>query len=299
MKKTLSILLLLFITLTTIQLPVFADDTAYVPSIGVRSNIGIEGGEINPETGCYEIWDWCENCHRKLVVTPYIFKETIESSKSRADIDIAYEQIMAAEKVYDLTVDVIPVAHNMGVHEDDLVIRDLFDITDYYCQLQGSEIEITVSTETLKRFVCLLHYVDEAWEVVPDVYVDNNGYDKLTLHVDHLSPFAIVVYTDMRYVPEEEGHIHGLFGKCIWHWFTLLTALITTLLSVLIKKEKKKIRDIILIINIILCIIFTILGSCWWDIPALLLDLVIVVLVYRKTHKEEDDKQEESENEKQ
>ena len=236
MKKILLSLLVSISLLTGISAPVFAD--AYVPSIGVRADVEIMGGEIDPETGCSVAWDWCEDCHRKLVVTPYFLKETIESDKSRADIDIAYDMVIASEHVYDLTEEVIPVAHSMGIDEDDLFIRDIFDITTYYCPIQGNVVEITLSTEDLSNYVCLLHYVDGEFEVVPSAYVTIDDHH-LFLSVDKLSPFAVVLTSGFNYNPDGEADnncgnciIHGsgcCCSCCIWHWLIIITMLLTVI----------------------------------------------------------------------
>ena len=328
MKKVFLSTLISLCIMMGISVPVFASE-AYVPSIGVRTSVEILGGEVDPETGCSVIWDWCEDCHRKLVVTPYFLKETIESSKSRAEIDIAYNLIIAADHVYDLTDEVEPVANALGVNKEDLVIRDVFDITPYNCDLQNGTVAITLSTEDLNNYVCLLHYVDEHFEVVPDAYVTIDDHH-LYLSVDKLSPFAIVLATDYNYNPDgtvddcDNCIIHGEGCRCccIYHWLIVITMLLTVIVAQLVhrkdedenqneqyvdaktieeqekdkeKQEKriKRTRDISCIINLILCVIFYILGFCWLDIFALIADIIVLLIIFINTHKKNDKQKDE------
>lgn len=320
MKKLFLLLSLLLISIGAVA-PVFAEGEPFVPSIGVRADVIIEGGELILDGKASSMMITEEDgCYTEVVVTPYVYKETIESNDSRDLIEIAYQQILHTPRVVDLDPEEITkIAHSLGVEIDDLVIRDLFDITKYHRTvsfahdegLHQKYIEITLKTQTLKDFVCLLHYKDNKWNVVDSarVIIDENH---LYLSIDELSPFAIVVATDYKYIPPVNG-------CCIWHWLILLTLVLTVLIVCLLlkmkeydddqdyedsKQEQEKIdkknkktrrnRYIISLINIILCVIFYILGSCKYDLYALLLDvLVIIVILYKSREKQEEDNSEE------
>ena len=304
MKKFFLLLFTSIIIITSTGLNVFCDD-AYVPSISIRNNIGVEGGEIDPETGAAVIWDWCDDCHRKLVITPYYLKDTIESEESKEEIEIAYQLIIETDSVASLCEDVIEIAHSLGVKEEDLVIRDLFDITPYNCELQNNVVELTLTTEQLDNFVCLLHYNGVEFEVVPDAYVTIDGCH-LYIKVDDLSPFAIVLATDYGYIADDDG---GKTGKCIWHWFMLLTLLVTLILVQIIRKKddeeekeednEKKVkkiirrRNIISVISLILSIIFFILGSCKLDLYVLIAEIVVLLVVLYYTYHNKDEETDE------
>lgn len=288
MKKKIFSILVTILLMMGVSTPVLADEI-YVPSIGVRTDIEIYGGEIEPETGVSVLWDWCDGCHRKIVVTPYYLKETIESDKSRSDIDIAYQMIMEAEHVSDLNSGVIPVANAKGATDDDLFIRDVFDITTYYCPLQGNTIEITLTTEELSRYICLLHYVDGEFEIVPEAYVVIDDCH-LYLRVDKLSPFAVVLASDYSYAPVSPAEDDG----CIWHWYMIITLIITLIIDQLVHitdddkakvvRIKRWVRDIVSAINLILCIVFFMHGSCILDVYAMIADVVGLVIVLIYTH---------------
>ena len=322
MKKILLFLsvLLVIVGVTT---PLLAEGDPFVPSIGVRADVIIEGGEYIFDGKATSMkFEEEDHCWTEVIVTPYVYKDTIESENSRDLMAIAYEMILNTPRVVDLDPEEITnVAHSLGVEIDDLVIRDLFDITKYHRTtsnihdegLHQKYIEITLKTQTLKDFVCLLHYKDGSWNVVDSarVIIDENH---LYLSVDELSPFAIVVATDYKYV----APVHSC---CIWHWLILLTTLITILITIVFMRKKKKDdedkeeltqeekeereeidkknkkvkrnRHILSLINIILCVIFYILGGCKYCLYALLLDiLVILVILFTSRYEKEEENSE-------
>lgn len=317
MKKFLVLCCTLFILLG-VNTPVFADKSPFVPSIGVRAEVYIEGGTIL-ESGASSLKYYEEDgCLTEIIVTPYSYKDTIESDESRYLIDVAYGDIIKIPTVHDLDpIEIEEVADNLGVKLDDLVVRDLFDITLYNRgqvvnhkeDLHSKYIELTLATQTLENFVCLLHYKDSKWNIVESarVIIDENH---LYLSIDELSPFAIVVSTEHGIVKE---------AKCFWHWFIFLTTILTAILALIIrvkdkdddeedntnsdlenkdedkKKKNVRIRDLITVISLILSIIFFILGGCKYCIHALILEIVIVIIVFYYSHRNSDDDDEKEE----
>ena len=286
MKKILISLLTSILLITGAYLPVFCDENeVFVPSITVREDIKLVSDPeiIEPDECVYE-----------LVVTPYIYRDKIESEESRKLLEIAYESIVAVNDVADLNKnDITEVAHRLGVETEDLVVRDLFDVTMYNREkgvnhsqaVHVKNIQFTVEAQNLDNFVCLLVYAKGKWNVIDDVSVlkDRN---LLNVFTEELSPFALVVASDYRYT----GHAFG----CIWHLYIIITMLITFLLTNIIRKntndtrESKKryilIRDLICLISLILSIIFYIFGTCKYDVYALIADILIVTISFIYTH---------------
>lgn len=285
MKKALISILTSILIITGICIPVFGDSDAFVPSITVREDVKLVSDPeiIEPDECVYE-----------LVVTPYIYRDKIESEESRKLLEIAYESIVAVNDVADLNKnDITEVAHSLGVETEDLVVRDLFDVTMYNREkgvnhsqaVHVKNIQFTVETQDLSNFVCLLVYAKGKWNVVKDVSVlkDRN---LLNVFTEELSPFALIVASDYRYT----GHAFG----CIWHLYIIITMLITFLLTNIIRKntndtrETKKryilIRDLICLISLILSIIFYIFGTCKYDVYALIADILIVTISFIYTH---------------
>ena len=285
MKKALISILTSILVITGICIPVFGDTDAFVPSITVREDVKLVSDPeiVEPDECVYE-----------LVVTPYIYKDLIEAEESREQLEIAYQSIISVDDVSQLNPsEITDVAHRLGVETEDLVVRDLFDVTMYHREkslnhsqaVHVKNVQFTVETQDLENFVCLLVYAKGRWNVVKDVSVlkDKNLLNVLT---EELSPFALVVASDYRYT----GHAWG----CIWHLYIIITMCITFLLTNIIRKnsndtrETKKryilIRDILCLISLILSIIFYIFGTCKYDIYALIADIIVVTITFIYTH---------------
>ena len=285
MKKALISILTSILVITGICIPAFGDTDAFVPSIIVREDVKLVSDPeiVEPDECVYE-----------LVVTPYIYKDLIESEESREQLEIAYQSIISVDDVSQLNPsEITDVAHRLDVETEDLVVRDLFDVTMYHREkslnhsqaVHVKNVQFTVETQDLENFVCLLVYAKGRWNVVKDVSVlkDKNLLNVLT---EELSPFALVVASDYRYT----GHAWG----CIWHLYIIITMCITFLLTNIIRKnsnntrETKKryilIRDILCLISLILSIIFYIFGTCKYDIYALITDIIVVTITFIYTH---------------
>lgn len=286
MKKILISILTAILLITGTYLPVFCDENeVFVPSITVREDVELVSDPIIEEP---------DECVYELVVTPYIYRDRIESQESRELLEIAYESIIAVDNVAELNEsDITEVAHRMGAETEDLVVRDLFDVTMYNREkgvnhsqaVHVRNVQFTVETQDLSNFVCLLVYAKGKWTVVDDVSVlkDRN---LLNVYTEELSPFALIVASDYRYT----GHAFG----CIWHLYIIITMLITYVLTNLIRKNDKKtkeskkryilIRDLICLISLILSIIFYIFGTCKYDVYALIADILIVTITFIYSH---------------
>lgn len=223
MLKKLSIILTTGLLLFTIVTPVTADDS-YVPSITAKDTVVIAGGkdengqEVTPTTtaaGTIELgYTSSDGCDVKLVLTPYSKRSTITTNhpftntdsnnraeESLSEINNAWSQIQAKDKVVDYAPIMKEVAEDKGIDEDDLVTKDLFDITIYHSgendsnpNLHNRIYNIQLTTEALKNFVALLHYKsDGTWELVSDARVTGDNKDILTFSFDSCSPFAIIV----------------------------------------------------------------------------------------------------------
>ena len=223
MLKKLSIIITTGLLLFTVVTPVTADDS-YVPSITAKDTVEISGGTgdskaTNVETKktanntelSYKAGDGCEV---EIILTPYSKKSTIASpyenkdSKDRAtesisEIDIAWSQVYAADKVVDYAPVMKKEVKKLGIDEDDLVTKDLFDVTVYVNE-NGTHTQeynhyriynLKLTTEALKNFVALLHYnaKDNKWELVSNARVTGDAKDTLTFSYGSASPFAIIV----------------------------------------------------------------------------------------------------------
>lgn len=142
------------------------------------------------------------SCNPRIIVTPYSERETLDD-KREADLNAAYDEIAANEDLTNLCEALAAVAAEKGIPVEDLAVSDLFDITashngDHeYC----GTVRITLSAETIKNFIALLHRNSEgSWEVVPNVTV-NVAENTIEFSIDDFSPFAVVVDTSAENLP--------------------------------------------------------------------------------------------------
>lgn len=283
MKKLIITLSMALILITGVITPVFSD--TFVPSIGVRDDVILVSDPII-------VYD--DECEEELIVTPYIRKVDIESELSEQQLEESYAKILSVEDVGELCEDIIPIAHSLGVETQDLVVRDLFDITAYEHHVSDHHVieqhdkyyNVTLKVDSLENYVALMVYYDNEWHIVENVEVirDENLLKFLT---NELSPFALIVATDYRYVASAHG--------CIWHLYICITMILTFIIIQCIRtnkdsetSDKKKknilIRDIILLISLILSIVFYIFGTCKYDIYVLIAELVVITIAFIYTH---------------
>lgn len=296
MKKIVISILTSILIITGMVMPVFADGK-YVPSIEVRDDISLVSDK-DIVVGDSDILE--------LIVTPYVRKYDIWSDNSERLIDVAYDIVLATENIADLNPkDITALADSLGIKTEDLIVRDLFDVTLYHNHVEvifedgkTYKFRFTIQTQGLDNYVCLLKYHGGVWKVVEDVEVLYEE-GQLIVTTDELSPYALVVAKDYKYDPEAATKTCG----CIIHILIIIVAIITLLLSLIIrikddmdddkKKKKKRIRDLITILSLILCVILYIFGTCKYDIYALIIEIIVVLLALRYTHK----KHEKEENE--
>lgn len=203
---------------------VFADDD-FVKSVEVRDNVHfiVDGKVVDSYEDTTNT-----NCNRKLVITPYVRRNTIESEYSKTELDIAYDELKKMKGLFEIQ-GMEKLAKSLGLSENQLVIRDVFDVTPYIRHDETAEDHdartddyevygLDFDCESLKNFVALIHYADPDAPnyVAPEnetdqVWFVETGAKKindttLELTTKHLSPFAIVVKTgESEYVAPGTG----------------------------------------------------------------------------------------------
>lgn len=140
------------------------------------------------------------DCTAKIIITAYADRHTLPKDLCRC-IETAYSTIVGTDDLSTLNSGITDFAQKAGAKVTDLSVSDLFDVRYVNCKhhdLHGS-FRIVIQSETLKNFVCLLHYYNGEWSIVDSAKVTNDG-KHLEFTAKDFSPFAIVVKTDAENV---------------------------------------------------------------------------------------------------
>lgn len=183
MKKVLAICLMAVMVLS-LSIPAFATSGGFVSS---------PSGSQAPEIVEYR--NESKDCKGTLDLTSYADRNSL-SEDTRKMLEEAYNAVVNATDITSLSDALRELAEKLGIDAADLAVSDLFDISLNGCDNHENHgaFDITLKTETLKNFVCLLHYYNGEWKVVTDTEVANNG-TYLEFKEKDFSPFAIVVNT--------------------------------------------------------------------------------------------------------
>ena len=183
MKKILA-LCLTIVLIASASISVFASTGSFVSS-----------PSLNPAPEIVEAENEDDDCNGTLSITAYCNRLDLPE-EARQDIEEAYTIIRGTRDLSTLNETIATIAKQRGVEVTDLAVSDLFDISANGCTGNHDDhglFDITLKAETLKNYVCLLHYYNGEWIVVDNAIVTNNG-EHLEFEEKEFSPFAIVVY---------------------------------------------------------------------------------------------------------
>ncbi|MBQ8894609.1 MAG: hypothetical protein IJ043_09435 [Clostridia bacterium] len=226
MKKIVSVLMIL-VTLFTFSVTAMAADVEFVPSIGNKGapELVVDGDVIghvrNPEG------DILSTEHTDcLIITPVAEANTsTEIPEDARDILLqVYEELSKpgtklSEECPELKK---AVAAELGENKtaDDLVVRDLFDVTsvcsdlDQHLAKEGNVLDLTFKLGLGKdAFVTAMVYVDGAWKPLPKVV--NNGDGTVTAYFEALCPVAFLVEADVAGQSPDTGD-HSASDLALW-----------------------------------------------------------------------------------
>lgn len=177
MKKVMAIILMLAMILS-MSVATFANAGVFVDSVKANQApvlVGVSNSNANATA---------------LVVTSFADKADLPAEVV-AEFTAAYNTIVEAVKVEELNAEIATVAAAKAAEE--LAVSDIFDISraDFTPNDDG-KYTVSVAADSLENFVCLLHYVNGAWQIVKDAAVSADGKN-LVFSVDSFSPFAIVL----------------------------------------------------------------------------------------------------------
>lgn len=209
-------------------------------SLGVCAEVGgfIQSPSNNQAPEIIEAENEAEDCEAVLIITAYADRDELPE-EAKAKIEQAYDLIKSNPDLSALNEEVQTIAENLGIDVADLAVSDMFDIsaTDCNGHEDHGHFDITLKSDTLKNFVCLLHYYNGEWRIVENAEITNNG-THLEFDEDEFSPFAIVVNTNAeQVVAPQNGDNHVI---CITVAAILgLLAIILAIILVATRKNKK------------------------------------------------------------
>ena len=127
----------------------------------------------------------------EIVLTPYKDRENL-SEDGKKDMEEAYDDIKGTDNLVDKVEGLDEVAEDKGVKEEDLAVKDLFNLDTEDGEALDGKVTITLKPDTLKNFVALVVKDGDSWVVVPGVEVDKeNG--TISFDAEDLGTYAIVV----------------------------------------------------------------------------------------------------------
>lgn len=178
-----------------------------------------------------------EECTAKIVITPYSERDDLPAQE-KAWLEEAYKQISDSLDIANLSDELKNYCNKEGIDTKNLAVSDLFDIYYEGCTAHEGDdhgyFTITFKAETLAKFVALLHYKHNDWDMVEDAKVSADG-TKLTFKVKDFSPFAIVVDTSVKTDKPTTG---DTFNMNLW--VTILAVSSISLAAVLFLGFKRK-----------------------------------------------------------
>ncbi len=225
MKKTVSILMALVmaavLTVTSLAAP-----AGFISSPSAQ-----------PAPEVVEITPADDDATGTVIVTPYSERKDLPQEKIEL-IEKALEKITEAETIVEVISGLADIAAEAGIADADLAVSDIFDIS--YAEGSSGKFQIKLKPEALEKFVALIHFNGEEWEVVEGAKISEDG-ESIEFTADDFSPFAIVVDN----TPDEDVDVPVTTpaeddGMNIWVIVAAGAALILIIIVVAKKSKKKK-----------------------------------------------------------
>ncbi len=193
MKKILTFVLTI-VMVVTMAVAAQAADNAFIISPSLK-----------PAPSLISFQNQVEDCISEIIIIAYANRHNLPDDV-RELIENAYNTLANTNDVGTLNSGLKALADKYNVSTSDFAISDLFDIsmTDCDSHEEHGSFDLVIAPESLKNFVCLLHYYDGKWNIVEDAEVTNNG-EHLKFSADEFSPFAIVVNTKDAEAPGKPG----------------------------------------------------------------------------------------------
>jgi len=155
----------------------------------------VKSPSLNQAPVLVEATNEVDDCVAQIIVTAYADRAKLPED-DRLKLEEVYKMVVENPDLSKLIAKLQEIADELGVEVTDLAVSDLFDISSTYCEShdEHGHFDITLKADTLKNFVCLVHYYNDEFRIVDDAKVTNNG-EHLEFTEKEFSPFLIVTNT--------------------------------------------------------------------------------------------------------
>ena len=137
------------------------------------------------------------DCDASIVLTPYSDRDTLPDDANKKLKD-AYDMIQETQDLTTLNDDLKKLADELGIPASDLAVSDLFDLSCDDCDDhdEHGDVEIIIKAENLDKFVGLMYFNGESWELIDNATViEMDGQLYLKFSANKFGPYAVVVNT--------------------------------------------------------------------------------------------------------
>lgn len=259
MKKILSVALAVVMMLT-LSVSVMAASVEFVPSV---TNKGAPKIVTTQDDNGRNVIGFVRDANNKVLTTEYedcIVITPISEAETSTEIptdsketllsvynELNKEDSKLSEVCPELN-DVVAKELGEGKTADDLVIRDLFDISEICGEMQthlpveGNYIDLTFDLSLASdTFIVAMVYVDGEWKLVPKTV--NNGDGTITCSFEEVCPVAFLVPADVEADTEAEVPVTGDSSQSnLILWIVVMAISLTAIavLAVIYFKKKKQ-----------------------------------------------------------
>ncbi len=205
--------------------------TLQVTSLAKKGKF-VESPSANPAP---ELVDFdCEphDCDVSVTITPYALRDTL-SDEGQDDMEKAFSDILNKDNSSKFVDVAEEIAKESSVPVEQLSVSDLFDITLNDCEIHPIEehgnFVITLKSDTFGKLAGVAYFWEGEWRGA-EAELDETG-KLLTIHSEHLCPFAIFV--DAGVTPPTTSD-----NSNIYLWVMLMSASGLAIILLALKKKK-------------------------------------------------------------
>jgi len=216
----------LVLGISLVLLAVFSVSAIAAPNGFVSSPTGQDA------PGLIEFTNSDPNCKGDVIITPYSEKDTLDDD-AKEKFDDAYNSIVGADDLADLSDDLKNAADEKGVKDGNLAVSDLFNV-DFECDEHDGHgnFNIKIEPETLKNFVALMYYDGDEWVMADDVKVDGKT---LSFTLNNPAPMAIFVNAGADNISSPQTG-----DSFPWIYVGIIAVCVAGLVVVILKLKKKE-----------------------------------------------------------